>query len=84
MQLYKLDESQSTSIEGDTRNQSENNTDSIPLIEHMDLVGHSFLIYMEDGENKLRTQLIEAIQDHDKATKINPGHIKIRCSVNED
>ena len=50
----------------------------------MDLVGCSFLLDIEDGENKLRAQIIEEIQDHDKATKSNPEHIKFRCSVNED
>ena len=84
MQLDKLDKSQSTSIEGDKLSQSESKTDNMPLIEHMDLVGCSFLLYTEDGENKLRTQIAEAIQDHDKASKGNPEHIKFRHPVNED
>ena len=84
MQLYKLDKSQSTSIEGDKLKQSESKTDSMPLIELVNLVLHSFFLGTEDGEIKLRTQIVEAIQDHDKATKSNPEHIKFRCSVNED
>ena len=84
MQLYKLDESQSTSIEGAKLNQSERKTDSMPPNEPMDLVGQSFLLDTEDGENKLRAQSSEVIQDHDKATKGNPEHIQFRCSVNED
>ena len=58
MQLYKLDESQSTSIEGDKLNQSENKIDYIPLIEPMDLLGRSFLLDTEDGENKLSTHSV--------------------------
>ena len=50
----------------------------------MSLVGRSFLLDTEDGENKLRTQIVEAIQDNDKSTKCNPEHIKFRCSINED
>ena len=72
MQLYKLDESQSTYIEDDKLNQSENKTDFIAILEYIDLVGRSFLLDTEDGENKLRAQIVEAIQDYDKATKRNP------------
>ena len=56
----------------------------MPLIEPMDLVQCSFLLDTEDGESKLRTQIVEAIQDYDKSTKDNPEHIKSTCSVNED
>ena len=56
----------------------------MPLIELMDLLGRSFIPDTEGGENKLRTQIVEAIQDHDKSTKDNPEHIKFRCSINED
>ena len=38
----------------------------------MDLVGCSFLLDADDGEDTLRTQIVEAIQDHDKSTKGNP------------
>ena len=54
IQLYELDRSQSTYIEDNKLNQSESNTDYMPPIEHMDLVGCSFLPVTEDGENKLR------------------------------
>ena len=43
-----------------------------------------FLLDTEDGEDKLRAQIVEAIQDHDKTTISHPEHIKFRCSVNED
>ena len=74
IQLYKIDETNDES----KLNQSENKIDPIPLIKPIDLIGHSFLLDIEDGENKLRTQIMEAIHDHDKATKSNPEHIRFR------
>ena len=74
MQLYKIDETN----DEDKLNQSENKIDPLPLIELTNLVGRSFLLDIEDEEEKLRTQIVEAIQDHDKATKDNPEHIKFR------
>ena len=61
MQLYKLDKSQSTYTGGDKLNQSENKTVYMILIEPTDLVGRTFILDTKDGENKLRTQIVEEI-----------------------
>ena len=74
IQLYKIDETN----DENKLNQSENKIDPIPLIKQIDLIGRSFLLDIEDSENKLRTQIMEAIHDHDKATKSNPEHIRFR------
>ena len=84
MQLYTLDESQSTPLEDDKLSQSKDKTEPMATIEHIDLVGRSFLLDTDDGENTLRAQIVEAIQDHNETTKSHPEHIKFRCSVNED
>ena len=83
MQLYQLDKSQIIPLENDKPNQSEIKTNPLPLIEPLDLVGQSFLLDTENGEEILRAQIIEAIQDHDQHIKNNPEYIKFRCSVNE-
>ena len=59
MQLYEIDKTN----DKNRFNQSEIKVDPILLIETINLAGRSFLPDTEDGENKLRTQHVEAMKD---------------------
>ena len=50
MQLYNIDEPQVSHDDENKLDHSENMTDSIPLVEPIDLVGRSCLLDTEDGE----------------------------------
>ena len=54
MQLYTLDESQSTPLEDDKLSQSNDKTKPMAILKPIDLVGRSFLLDTDNGENKLR------------------------------
>ena len=56
----------------------------MPIIHASDLVGRSFLMKTNDNGEKLRAQVVEAVQIYDDKLKDDPDHIKFVCSVNDD
>ena len=52
------------------------------LIFSLDLICLSFLVDTENGEEKVRTHIVEAIQYHSKKLKDSSEDIKFRCYMN--
>ena len=56
----------------------------MPIFLPSDLVGRSFLMNTNDDEEKLKAQVVEAVNIYDDKLKDEGGHRKFVCSVNDD
>jgi hypothetical protein len=55
------------------------------IIQPEDLIGWTtFLTAPTDDGQRFRARAVEAVEDHQHDTKLEPLHVKFRCSVNDD
>jgi len=57
---------------------------AVVVIDPEDLVGCTFLLDEQEDGQRFRVHIVECVAKHDKQTRMDPEHVKFKCSVNDD
>ena len=56
----------------------------MPIFDPTDLVGHTFLMNLQENGERYRTKILEALVKSEEQLAKHPDRIKFICSVNDD